>query len=155
MRVLVASAGVAAVAAVVVLLAGSVSSQTQTFSDVSPSHEHYEAVEWAAAAGITEGWGDGTFRPDRALPQIEAVIFLERFYSVVVPGGPPSTPRDANESARLGLHLALMAPHDPRRRAAAAVGCVGAAQPGLGADGLGDRGGGHAGHMGIDEPGAA
>lgn len=86
----VAASGALALLAVA---AATVGAQTQTFSDVPPDHDHHEAVEWAAAAGVTTGWGDGTFRPDQPLTEAQAVAFMERFYSVVVGDGPAKVTR--------------------------------------------------------------
>lgn len=56
----------------------------QRFSDVPPDHPDYAAIEWAAANGITAGYGDGTFRPDVALSLSHASTFLERYFGEVL-----------------------------------------------------------------------
>ena len=49
------------------------------FSDVQdPSHPFYNAIYWAADAGITKGYPDGTFGIDRSCTRGEAVMFLWR-----------------------------------------------------------------------------
>lgn len=49
------------------------------FSDVQdPSHPYYKAIYWAADAGITKGYSDGTFGINRACTRSEAVMFLWR-----------------------------------------------------------------------------
>lgn len=69
-----------------ILLGASVAAaQSQRFKDVPPSHEAYEAVEWAASVGLTSGKGDGTtFGPDDALPRWRALLFVEKFYDNVL-----------------------------------------------------------------------
>lgn len=42
-------------------------------------HYAFEAVEWAAAAGVTTGYTDGTFKPQRPLVKRHAVVFMERY----------------------------------------------------------------------------
>ena len=56
----------------------------QTFSDVRPNHGAFEAIEWAAEAGVTLGYGDGTFRPGLPMHRDHAVLFVERFYDDVL-----------------------------------------------------------------------
>jgi hypothetical protein len=38
-----------------------------TFPDVPPTHPFADAIAWAEQEGIAEGYGDGTFRPGRAV----------------------------------------------------------------------------------------
>ncbi|MFW2513221.1 ExeM/NucH family extracellular endonuclease [Demequina sp. SO4-13] len=53
--------------------------QEPTFSDVTAdSSEHYLAIEWAADAGIVEGWDDGTFRPFEPVTRDAIAAFLSR-----------------------------------------------------------------------------
>ena len=47
-------------------------------------HPAYEAVEWAAEVGLTLGYDDGTFKPDRPLSKRHAVVFMERFYDDIL-----------------------------------------------------------------------
>ena len=62
------------------------------FSDVQdPKHPYYKAIYWAADAGITKGYSDGTFGIDRACTRSEAVMFLWRM------GGKPE-PKNASKS---------------------------------------------------------
>ena len=78
-------AWIVAVAVVVLVVGGTVAAQTaQRFSDVPPDHEAFEAVEWAAESGLTVGYGDGTFKPERSLSKWHAVVFMERFYDDVL-----------------------------------------------------------------------
>jgi hypothetical protein len=50
----------------------------QSFSDVSPEHWAYDAVEWAKGKGITTGYPDGTFGPDKTLSRAEFMVMLKR-----------------------------------------------------------------------------
>lgn len=52
-----------------------------SFSDVNASGAHApyaEAIDWAAAKGITTGYADGTFHPDAACTRAQVVTFLWR-----------------------------------------------------------------------------
>ena len=51
-----------------------------SFSDVQdPSHAFYKAIYWAADAGITKGYPDGTFGIDRSCTRGEMIMFLWRY----------------------------------------------------------------------------
>lgn len=60
------------------------SEQAPTFSDVPGDHRAAAAVEWAAEAGVTTGYGDGTFRPDEPLSFRHATVLLARYYEEVL-----------------------------------------------------------------------
>ena len=77
-------AAIAAVACLAGALTATAIAQSQRFPDVPPDHYAYEAVEWAAEAGVTTGYTDGTFKPERALPKDHAVIFMERYYDEIL-----------------------------------------------------------------------
>ena len=50
------------------------------FSDVQdPNHAFYKAIYWAADAGITKGYPDGTFGIDRSCTRGEMIMFLWRY----------------------------------------------------------------------------
>jgi surface protein len=50
------------------------------FSDVqNPSHAYYKAIYWAADAGITKGYPDGTFGINRDCTRGEMMMFLWRY----------------------------------------------------------------------------
>lgn len=51
---------------------------TAAFSDVKAGQWYSDAVAWASEAGITTGYPDGTFRPNRAVSRQEFVTFLYR-----------------------------------------------------------------------------
>ena len=79
---------VAVIAATILAGAGTAVAQTvQRFDDVPPDHEAFEAVEWAADAGLTVGYGDGTFRPDEPLPKWRALVFMGSYYDNVLGAG--------------------------------------------------------------------
>ena len=77
----------AAIGLVVVLLVAGVASVAvaqleRRFSDVAADDPNRIAIEWAADAGLTVGYGDGTFGPDEAMTSFEAVTFMERFFDL-------------------------------------------------------------------------
>ncbi|GIU84170.1 MAG: hypothetical protein KatS3mg008_0945 [Acidimicrobiales bacterium] len=49
------------------------------FSDVGPTHQFRTEIAWAAAEGIVNGYGDGTFRPGRAVSRQEASAIFHRW----------------------------------------------------------------------------
>lgn len=57
------------------------------FTDVPEGMEHYEAIMWLAAEGITEGFPDGTFRPTTPLHRDAMAAYLHR-----LAGSPEVTP---------------------------------------------------------------
>ena len=57
---------------------------TQRFNDVPADHPAHAAVEWAAGTGLTTGYDDGTFKPERPLSKRHAVVFMERFYDEIL-----------------------------------------------------------------------
>lgn len=64
------------------------SSRTGTFSDVGPDFVHAEAIEAASAAGIVEGYDDGTFRPQQALNRAQAASMLVRAFELPLSSSP-------------------------------------------------------------------
>ena len=64
-----------------------------SFSDVTdPKHPYYKAIYWAADAGITKGYSDGTFGIDKACTRSEAVMFLWRLAGKPSPKNAVSSP---------------------------------------------------------------
>jgi hypothetical protein len=51
---------------------------TATFSDVPTTHPFFQQIEALAAAGISTGWSDGTFRPDQPVTRQAMAAFLAR-----------------------------------------------------------------------------
>ena len=84
--VLVKKRGVAVVvvAAILGASAATAAAQSQRFPDVPPDHYAFEAVEWAAEAGVTTGYTDGTFKPEQTLSRWHAVVFMERYYDEIL-----------------------------------------------------------------------
>lgn len=52
---------------------------TRSFKDVPSSHRFANEIYWLAALGITTGWDDGTFRPDRPVNREQIAAFLFRY----------------------------------------------------------------------------
>ena len=48
----------------------------QSFSDVPPDHDAYEAVEFLKTQNIIGGYPDGTFKPDRTVNRAEAAKII-------------------------------------------------------------------------------
>ena len=72
------------VAAILGASTATVVAQSQRFPDVPPDHYAFEAAEWAAEVGVTTGYGDGTFKPQRPLSKRHAVVFMERYYDEIL-----------------------------------------------------------------------
>lgn len=49
------------------------------FPDVSSKEYYYEAVKWASANGIVNGYGDGTFKPNKAVTREELAVILRNY----------------------------------------------------------------------------
>ncbi|RXJ02936.1 hypothetical protein DS745_04950 [Anaerobacillus alkaliphilus] len=52
--------------------------RTATFSDIRPQMFSYQSIIRLAESGITVGYSDGTFRPDRSITRLEFALFLAR-----------------------------------------------------------------------------
>jgi uncharacterized protein YkwD len=50
-----------------------------TFSDVPRTSPYYEAIEWAAASRITNGYPDGTFQPSGSITRQAMAAMFHRF----------------------------------------------------------------------------
>ena len=66
------------------LLVPATAFDTHSFSDVHNGQYYTDAVEWAAANGITTGYGDGTFRPDEGVTRGQNVTFAHRYDTNIV-----------------------------------------------------------------------
>jgi hypothetical protein len=55
------------------------SATDQHFTDVSAEDWYYESVEWAAEAGLAQGYENGTFQPKAAVTREQMVTFLYRY----------------------------------------------------------------------------
>ena len=64
------------------------SSNTNNFKDVT-KNSYYDAILWAQEVGVTKGYTDGTFKPNKTCSRGEIVTFMYRnlysFYSAVYP----------------------------------------------------------------------
>ncbi|MBA4336176.1 hypothetical protein C0416_00185 [bacterium] len=61
------------------------------FSDVSPSHDNYQAITYLNEKGIIQGYEDGTFKPDKSVNRAEAlkIIILPLYESLQAPDANP------------------------------------------------------------------
>ena len=63
------------------------------FSDVqNPKHAYYKAIYWAAEAGITKGYPDGTFGGNRNVSRGECMMFLWRLKGKPAPKAVAKSP---------------------------------------------------------------
>lgn len=67
-----------------ITMSASAASTAQTanakFTDVSPDAWYYDAVMAMAEAGVVNGYGDGTFKPDKTITLGEAAAVARRLY---------------------------------------------------------------------------
>ena len=98
-----------AVAVILLSVGASVASAgiAQTFTDVSPSNPFYDEIEAIAAAGITEGYPDGTFRPGANVTRQAMAAFMARGFARIASGqnlaGTPVTPGNTIEVTSLAI----------------------------------------------------
>ncbi len=59
-----------------------VASDAPSFSDVSEDHHFYEAIETLKQRCVTQGYADGTFRPNNEVPRRVAAIFIARAFNL-------------------------------------------------------------------------
>ena len=52
---------------------------TATFRDIGTSHLFFTEIEWLAATGIVDGYGDGTFRPTLTVTRERTAALLHGF----------------------------------------------------------------------------
>ena len=72
-----------------------------TFKDVAAGRYYTDAIEWAAANDIVNGFTDGTFKPDRAVTREQLAAILSRYASlhgVAVDGAAGDLPANASVS---------------------------------------------------------
>ncbi|QQR55477.1 S-layer homology domain-containing protein [Candidatus Peregrinibacteria bacterium] len=53
------------------------------FSDVTSKDEGFGIINFAAEAGLIDGYGDGTFKPSRITNRVEALKLVSTFYQEV------------------------------------------------------------------------
>lgn len=51
---------------------------TSSFTDVDASTPHARAIRWLGSAGISKGYGDGTFKPFSAVTRADAAALIRR-----------------------------------------------------------------------------
>lgn len=68
-----------AAALVVPLAAGAV---TSPFSDVPTSHPFFDEILWMSTTEITQGYPDGTYRPNEPVTRQAMSAFMQRLYDV-------------------------------------------------------------------------
>ncbi|MDO5635057.1 MAG: S-layer homology domain-containing protein [Micrococcus sp.] len=56
---------------------------TSDFSDVRAGSTHYDAIQWMASVGVTNGYVDGTFRPNQQISRGELAVLMHRFEALV------------------------------------------------------------------------
>lgn len=54
-----------------------------TFTDVDPSNKYYDAIVAAAASGLVNGYGDGSFKPNATITRAEVVTVINRLISIL------------------------------------------------------------------------
>jgi hypothetical protein len=64
---------------------------TATFSDVAPSHQFFKEIEWMATQGISDGFDDGTYRPNQLISRQAMAAFMYRMAEEPA-FSPPGTP---------------------------------------------------------------
>jgi hypothetical protein len=75
--------------ALALLIPAGVFAGTQTFTDVPPSHQFFNAIEEVAAAGVTSGCGDGTkYCPSGLVTRGQMAAFMSRL-GALGSGRPP------------------------------------------------------------------
>ena len=79
-----AAAAAALLVAAAVVAVAPAAAQSHRFPDVAPDHYAFEAVEWAAQVAVTNGYTDGTFKPEQPLIKRHAVVFMERYYDEIL-----------------------------------------------------------------------
>lgn len=90
-----------------IIPAGIVLAGGQTFTDVPPSHQFFNAIEAVAAAGVTQGCGDGTkYCPNGLVTRGQMAAFLSRLGALPAGSSPKVNAdrvdgRNANEFLRV------------------------------------------------------
>lgn len=70
-------------AIVIAVLAGAVGAMASHFPDVDNSHPFHDEIAAIAGAGVTTGFGDGTFRPASNVTRQAMAAFMERGFGRV------------------------------------------------------------------------
>lgn len=72
------------------------------FSDVAADAWYSKAVGFIAARGITDGMGDGTYRPDARLTRGEFIVLVMRAYAIAPDERPTDNFSDAGDACYTG-----------------------------------------------------
>jgi hypothetical protein len=56
--------------------------QRGPFPDVPDDHPFVDEISWMSATGITQGFGDGTFKPGQAVTRQSMSAFMQRLYDL-------------------------------------------------------------------------
>lgn len=83
----------------------------KTFKDVPTNHTAYEAVKKLAAANITTGYGDGTFKPENSLTRAHISAFLARAMKFA-DGETTSAPPPVSSAKEMKIHFLDVAQGD-------------------------------------------
>lgn len=54
--------------------------KAQAYTDVSPSHPYYEAINILSGSQVTTGYPDGTYKPNAPVTRAEFAVFMTRAY---------------------------------------------------------------------------
>jgi hypothetical protein len=54
--------------------------RTKAFSDVAISNSHHEAIAWMKKSGLSTGYADRTFKPDRSISRGEVAAIMHRYH---------------------------------------------------------------------------
>jgi hypothetical protein len=65
-------------AMVVGMVAGGTAVASHSFPDVPDSHPFHSEISWLVAAGVTEGYPDGTYRPSQPVTRGSMAAFMQR-----------------------------------------------------------------------------
>ena len=59
-----------------------------SFQDVSGNHWASKAIQTASEKGFFAGYPDGTFKPDRSIPRVQAIVVLAAHLKLRIPASP-------------------------------------------------------------------
>lgn len=71
----------------------------ETFTDVAPGDWYADAIAWAAAEGVAEGYEDGSFRPNDAITREQLAAMLWRYAASPETGGDLSAFADGDDTS--------------------------------------------------------
>ena len=78
-----------------------------SFPDVAESHPQFAAIRWAHARGVTSGYEDGTFRPEKVVSRAEILKMAYLACSIALDhAGAPSTFPDVASDAWYAPYIA-------------------------------------------------